>query len=170
MSWRRFIIPVVLLACIAGCTNPFAPALDDSVGTAGSVLGDQHTVPGFFQKFAYAYATRDTAVYGQLLPDGFTFVFRDYDNNIDQSWGRDVEMRTSSGLFQNAQNLSLTWNNIIQQSGDSVSLDVTRSFNLTITFNPQDIIYITGQADLQLLRPNADSVWKLERWRDNSSF
>jgi len=168
---RYAIFAVVLVsACIAGCTNPFAPALDDSVGASGSVLGDQHTVPGFFQQFAYSYATRDTAVYGQLLSDGFTFVFRDYDNNVDQTWGRDVEMRTSSGLFQNAQNLSLTWNNIIQQSGDSLSLDITRSFNLTITFNPQDIIYVTGQADMQLQRPNADSVWKLERWRDNSSF
>lgn len=165
----RRVLLLLALAC-AGCKNPFAPALDDSVGGTAATLGDQHTVEGFFQKFAYAYATRDSAVYGQLLTDQFTFVFRDYDNNVDQTWGRDVEMRTTEGLFQNAQNLSLTWNNIVIQSGDSLARSITRSFNLTVTFNPQDIVYITGQADFSLQRPNADSVWMLQRWRDNSSF
>ena len=168
----RRLSPVLLAAllCAAGCKNPFAPALDDSIGGVSTALGDQHTLEGFFQKFAYAYGTRDSAVYGQLLADQFVFVYRDYDHNVDDSWGRDVEMRTTEGLFQNAQNMSLTWNNIVVQSGDSLAQDISRSFNLTVTFNPQDIIYITGRADFSLSRPRIDSVWMLERWRDNSSF
>lgn len=158
------------LACIAGCKNPFAPAIDDRVGGPANTLGDQHTIEGFFQKFAYAYATRDSAIYGQLLGDQFTFIYRDYDNNVDQTWGRDVEMRTSEGLFQNAQNLNLTWNDVLMQSGDSLAQNITRSFNLTVTFNPQDIVYITGRADFSLERARIDSVWILTRWRDNSSF
>jgi hypothetical protein len=167
---HRVLIVCFAIATLAGCKNPFAPALDDTVGGPSSALGDQHTTEGFFQKFAFAYTTRDSAIYGQLLGDNFTFIFRDYDNNVDQTWGRDVEMRTTEGLFQNAQNISLTWNNILLQSGDSLAQEITRSFNLTVTFNPQDVVYITGRADFSMIRPHSDSVWMLSRWRDNSSF
>jgi hypothetical protein len=158
------------LCAFNACKNPFAPALNDSVGLANTPLGDQHTIDGVFQKFAYAYAYKDTTIYGEMLADNFTFVFRDYDLNADVSWGRDVEMHSTSGLFQNAQNLNLVWNNILLQSGDSLQTTVARSFNLTITFNPEDIVFITGNAQLTLNRPNVDSVWQLTYWRDNSNY
>ena len=60
----------------------------------------------------------------------------------DVSWGRDEEMRVTYGLFENAQKLDLIWNNIIAISDDSSN--IIRSFNLTITFNPSDVIFIDG--------------------------
>ena len=100
---RRHIVLVFLAgacACAPGCENPFAPALNDSIGNASFPLGDQHSVNGFFEKFSYAYAYRDTCLYGQLLSDSFTFVFPDYTQNADVSWGRDEDMYTTYGLFQ----------------------------------------------------------------------
>ena len=58
-------------------------------------------------------------VYGQLIDPSFTFVYRNYDVGVDVTWGRDDEMRTTFGLFQNAQKLDLIWNNIISSSTDS---------------------------------------------------
>lgn len=169
---RAFIATAVVFLCAAysACTNPFAPARNDSIGNANTPLGDQRTVDGFFQKFSYAYAYKDTTIYGQLLCDTFTFAFRDYSQNADVSWGRDEEMHTTYGLFQNTQNLSLIWNQIILQTGDSLNQQITRAFDLTITFNPEDVEFISGNADLTLIRAHPDSAWTLTYWHDNSNY
>ncbi len=75
-------------------------------------------------------------------------------------------MTTCSGLFQNSQRLDLVWNNINSISGDSSH--IVRSFNLTITFNPTDIIYIDGRVNLTLAKEN--NKWKILRWIDESNF
>ena len=75
-------------------------------------------------------------------------------------------MKTTKGLFDNTQDLNLIWNNIIFQEGDSVSADIKRSFNLTITFNPNDIINFYGYADFTLSRPTPSDKWKILRWKD----
>jgi hypothetical protein len=78
-------------------------------------------------------------------------------------------MRTTEGLFANTQGLTLIWNNIIYQSGDSLNVDVKRSFNLNITFNPNDIMNFYGFADLTLTRPTANDVWKIKKWIDQTN-
>ena len=75
-------------------------------------------------------------------------------------------MRTTEGLFSNSQELRLIWNNIIYQEGDSLSVDVKRSFNLSITFNPNDIINFNGFVDMQLRRPTVNDKWKIRTWKD----
>ncbi len=155
---------------MSGCVNPFAPGLETSNGSSSSILGDQHTVDGVFKNFQYAYTFKDTLIYGQLLDPAFSFVYRDYDLGVDVSWGRDDEMRTTYGLFLNTQNLNLVWNNILSESGDSLNLDVTRNFSLTITFNASDIVQVNGYAALTLTRPNQESIWKIIQWRDESNF
>ncbi|MBE0557933.1 MAG: hypothetical protein IH628_11935 [Proteobacteria bacterium] len=81
-------------------------------------------------------------------------------------------MRTTSGLFRNVQRLDLVWNNIISLSMDSsdTESDVSRNFNLTVTFNPSDIIRVEGYASLVLSRTAADATWMIVRWRDVSNF
>jgi len=151
------------------CNNPFAPGLmDDS--HSGPVLGDQRTVDGVFQNFRYAYNFKDTIVYGALLDDEFVFVYRNYEKNMDVSWGRDEDMYTTNGLFQAAQNLDLIWNEVIVAIGDSLLLDISRGFNLTITFTPIDIINIQGRANFRLKRNSNKDVWKIIRWRDESNY
>ncbi len=109
-------------------------------------------------------------MYASLLSDNFTFVYRDYDNGVDVSWGRDDEIRSTHGLFSNAQQLNLVWNAVISQNLDSTSATILRAFNLTITFNPSDIIRIDGYANIKLRRATKKSYWKIAQWRDESNF
>lgn len=158
------------LAALAAC-NPFAPGLDTGEDD-GSVLGDLTTIEGIFQNFSYAYTFRDTTIYGQLFNSNFAFIYRDYDRGVDISWGRDEEMRTTHGLFQNVQRLDLVWNNIISSSIDSMNTfaSVNRNFNLTVTFNPSDIVRVTGYASMSLSRSSAQDAWQIMSWRDESNF
>ncbi len=156
----------LLLISVYSCDNIFSPKLDSS-GTA-SILTDQKTIDGVFQNFQYAYTFKDTTVYGNLLDEKFVFIYRDYNSGFDISWDRPTEMRTTNGLFQNAQKLEVIWNNIIFEGGDSLVKNVKRSFNLTITFNPSDVIRLNGFADMNLIRTSANDVWKIIRWRDET--
>jgi hypothetical protein len=169
MTALRKILPLFLL--MTSC-NPFAPGLDANLDAGSSILGDPTTVDGVFQNMKYAYTFRDTSIYGQLLNGEFNFVFRDYDRGVDVTWGRDEEMRTTGGLFRNVQRLDLVWNNIVSLSSDSLNTltSVTRNFNLTVTFNPSDIIRVDGYANLTLARAKSQDPWHLIRWRDESNF
>lgn len=152
--------------------NPFAPGLDTSPDQSNSFLGDLTTVDGVFQNIKYAYTFRDTSIYGQLLNGDFAFVFRDYDRGVDVTWGRDEDVRTTQGLFQNVQRLDLVWNNIFSLSVDSANtrVSVSRNFNLTVTFNPGDINPLSGYVNLTLARADSRQPWQIIRWKDESNF
>lgn len=153
---------VGLVAC-----NPFNYELDNSIGQEGGLISDQKTVDGVFQNFLYSYTFKDTTIYGQLLDREYSFVYRDYEQGVDVSWGRDEDMNATNGLFKNSQRLDLIWNNIVSITDDSSN--IIRSFNLTITFNPTDIIFIEGRVNLDLVK-NDNSEWKILRWIDESNF
>jgi hypothetical protein len=163
---------LLMLLCLLdlSCTNPFAPKLNDSPYGSDSILGDQRTVEGVFQNFKQAYLFRDTTIYGQLLASNFIFVYKDYERGVDVFWGRDDDMRTTYGLFQNAQRLDLVWNSTIASNGDSLSLTLTRNFNLTVTFNASDIMRVDGYANISLNRLQQSDNWRITRWRDESNF
>lgn len=167
---KTFIVSSLLAGLLMSC-NPFAPRLDTEL-TTNSILGDQTTIDGVFQNIKYAYTFRDTSIYGQLVNSDFTFIYRDYDRGIDVTWGRDEEMRTANGLFQNVERLDLVWNNIASLSSDSsgTQATVTRNFNLTVTFNAGDIERADGYANFTLERPQPQSPWKIVRWQDESNF
>jgi len=154
---------------LSSCFNPFAPRLATN-SSSSALLGDQRTVEGVFQNFRYAYIFKDTLAYGQLLAQEFTFVYRNYERNVDMTWGRDEDMRSTSGLFQTAQSLDLVWNEVITTIGNSLTSDVSRGFTLTITFNPSDIIRLDGRVNLRIARDRPQDVWKIRRWRDESNF
>jgi hypothetical protein len=97
-------------------------------------------------------------------------VYRDYDIGIDVTWGRDTEMRSTYGLFQNAQKLDLIWNNVVSSSLDSTRVNIVRGFNLTVTFNPSSIERVDGYANLTMERTRSTDPWKIIRWRDESNF
>ncbi len=162
------IVPLVML--VVSC-NPFAPRLDTGL-TSNSILGDQTTIDGVFENVKYAYTFRDTSIYGQLINSDFTFIYRDYDRGVDISWGRDEEMRATSGMFQNVERLDLVWNNIASLTTDSsgTQANVTRNFNLTVTFNASDIERADGYANFNLWRAKSDAAWKIVRWQDESNF
>jgi hypothetical protein len=170
--FRRRLLVAALCSCafVALSCNPFAPAIENNPLNSSSLLSDQMTVEGVFQNFRYAYTFKDTAIYGRLLDQRFIFSYRDYDKMLDDSWGRDDEMRITMSLFQNASNLNLVWNEIVGYSGDSLRTIVTRSFNLTVTFSPSDILRVDGKATLDLQRESGLLSWKIVTWRDESNF
>lgn len=155
-------VPVILYSC----DNIFSPKLD--ISTPTEILTDQKTIEGLFQNFKYSYTFKDTTVYGNLLTENFLFIYRDYTSGFDVSWDRATDLRTTNGLFQNSQKLEVVWNNIIYQGGDSLNQNVKRSFNLTITFNPSDIVRLNGFVDMNMVRNPETGVWKIQRWRDES--
>lgn len=172
MKYFTASIFILLCALFFGCDNPFAPKLDTSLSEATSILGDQTQVEGVFQNFRQAYAFRDSTIYGQLLAPNFIFIYRDYEKNVDVFWGRDDEIRSTYGLFQNVQRLDLVWNTIIalNMESDSLKATITRNFNLTVTFTANDIVRVDGYANWTLERNQTTEIWKITRWRDESNF
>lgn len=161
------IIYCLFIFATNSCINPFAPSIDENIGTNSSLISDQAKIEGIFQNFQYAYSFKDTLIYSQVLDKNFLFSYRDYDLGADVSWGREDEMKVTNGLFQNTQRLDLIWNNIISMTSDSTR--IIRSFNLTITFNPTDIIYVDGRVNLTLAK-NENNKWKILRWTDESNY
>lgn len=160
---------LILLILVSGCQNPFAPGVEPFRQGSGGPISDQKTIEGVFQNFRYAYTFKDTLIYNALLAEDFIFVYRDYEKGVDISWGREEELRTTSGLFENSERLDLIWNNIIVSSADSVQANIVRGFNLTITFNPTDILRLDGRVNL-FLRKESDGRWVINRWIDESNF
>lgn len=154
---------------VVGC-NPFSPELETADGSGNGNISDLTNPLGVFQNIQYSYTFKDTLIYSNLLNKDFTFTYRDYDQGFDVSWGREEEMRVTNGLFQNAQRLDLIWNNIISSTIDTIEATFIRGFNLTVTFNPSDIIRIDGRADLKLVKDSNTGRWSVIRWVDESNF
>jgi len=168
LKMNKYIIIGLVLMCavIASCDNIFAPKLDDS--GSSNIISDQMTVDGVYTNFKYAYTFKDTSVYSGLLTDDFIFIYRDYESGFDVSWDKPTEMRTTSRLFQNSQKTDIIWNNITTYLGDSLNVNVKRGFNLTITFNPSNVVRLFGFADMNFTRSDVSSPWKIRKWRDES--
>lgn len=150
------------------CINPFAPKLEKEIGA--EMCNDLSNREHVLCTFRNAYTFKDTTLYGSLLDPNFTFRYRDYDRGIDIIWGRDDEMRTTAGLFQSVQSLSLVWNRIISERFEDTVWTIIRGFNLTITFNPADIEHVNGYANMTFSRTGIADNWKLYAWQDESNF
>lgn len=159
---------VVFVFSSLSCINPFAPGWDDASGK--QICPSLNEIEGVLCNFRNAYSFKDTTIYGSLISPNFTFIYRDYDIGVDVSWGRDDEMRTTYGLFQSVQSLSIIWNNEVASSGDPLRKTIVRGFNLMITFNPSDIVRIDGYANITFEREDFSSQWKIVRWKDESNF
>jgi hypothetical protein len=164
----KYFIVIILIALgvLTSCENIFSPALDDSGST--NIISDQMTIDGVFNNFKYAYTFKDTSVYSGLLTDDFLFTYRDYESGFDVSWDKPTEMRTTSRLFDNSQKTDIIWNNVTVYLGDSLNFNVKRSFNLTVTFNPSNVVRLFGFADMNFARPDVNSPWRIKKWRDES--
>lgn len=168
MIKKNFFILIILFIGLS--CNPFAPGIEEGDTSYYSILGDQNTIEGLFLNFKYAYTLKDTLLYGKLLSPDFTFMYRDYDKGIDVTWSRDEDVQITYRLFQNVQSCDLIWNNIFYTTGDSTNLNVVRFFNLSITFNPNDITRVDGKVNLILNRESTNKPWKIKYWRDESNF
>ena len=150
------------------CLNPFAPKLETNLAT--ETCTDLRVLDNVLCVFRNAYAFKDTTLYGGIIASDFTFSYTDYDRGVDVTWGRDDEMRATYGLFQNVQSLALVWNNEISSSGNDTLRSVTKGFNLTVTFDPGDIVRVDGYANLTFARQRSSDSWRILRWQDESNF
>ncbi|MEI7484132.1 MAG: hypothetical protein WCK13_05420 [Ignavibacteriota bacterium] len=165
---RKYFIVILFFAfgVLTSCENIFSPSLDES--GSSSIISDQMTVDGVFTNFKYAYTFKDTSVYSGLMTEDFLFIYKDWELGYDISWDKPTEMRTTSRLFQNSQKTDIIWNNITVYMGDSLNVNVKRGFNLTVTFNPSNVVRLFGFADMNLSRPDINSPWRIKKWRDES--
>ncbi len=161
----------VVLTGLAGCLNPFAPGLEDG-DPFGDFLGDPTTIEGFFTRFQNAYQFRDTTLYGPLIHPNFTFTFRDEDNNVDVSWGRNDEMNSTYRLFINSSDIRIQWNNIIslETNFEQTQAQVLRRFDLTVVLEASDVIRTDGAVNFVMTRPDSTESWQLLSWRDESDL
>jgi len=171
-NFSLILILLLILFAINGCLlNPFAPRLSqEGLNNEGNF--DTRNLNGIFNALEFAYAVKDTGIYGQLLGENFSFIYRDYESGVDVIWARDTEMFTTSGLFRNTEILDLRWNSIVFQTTDSLNLSaqVVRSFRLRLAFSASDVIEVTGNANLSFTRRDSSESWKVLRWRDESNF
>jgi hypothetical protein len=165
---KKILVIVISIFIINSCVNPFAPKLDYDIGSESSLISDQSNIEGVFQNLQYAYAFRDTTIYGELLSKDFIFSYRDYVREVDVAWGREDEMRGTYGIFNNSERLDLIWNNIVFIESDSTN--VVRSFNLTVTFNPTDVLFVDGKVNLHLEKLSDQNKWQIVTWIDESNF
>src|SRR5688500_9505085 len=171
MTTRLTILASLALVVFAiGCTNPFAPRLEPELEPSSSVLGDQRTVDGVFQNIRYAYNYRDTLIYGNLLHRDFEFRYYNTDRGTDVTFNRDEEMRITSNLFKNSDQVDLQWNDILSEDGDSLSYNVTRSYHLKLNLQASEVFRVDGRATLRLVRNSPNDVWLIRVWRDDSNF
>ena len=164
-------ITVVILVGLAGCSNPFAPGVEEG-DPFTELLGDPSTVEGFFVRFQNAYQLRDTTLYGPLIHPNFTFTYRDFDNNVDISWSRIEEMSSTYRLFINSQDIRIQWNNIISQEINSNKDrgQIIRRFDLTVILEASDVIRTDGAVNFILSRADSTEDWQLLSWRDESDL
>lgn len=160
----------LLLAAVVGpsCINPFAPRFESEA--AANTCADLTVIDNVLCTFRNAYAFKDTTLYGSIIAPDFVFSYRDYDHGVDVSWGRDDEMRSTYGLFQSVESLTLIWNNEISSDSGETERTVVRGFNLMVAFNPGDVARVDGYADLTFGRGKVGDPWKIVRWHDESNF
>lgn len=161
-----YILPLLILSC----KNPFAPGLDLNGNNFSNLISDQKTIDGVLQNFKHSYTFKDSTLYGKTLGNNFIFTYKDYDKGAEVFWGRDEEMRSTFGLFQSAQKLDLVWNNTFAENIDTLKASLTKSFNLTVTFTPSDIIRIDGFASMVLEKNKINDQWRIIHWRDESNY
>lgn len=136
------------------------------------MLGDPTTVDGFFTNFGNAYELRDISLYEPLLDSAFTFIYRDFDAQVDRQWGFAQELESTRGLFQNASLVRLQWNQILSQdiAEARTEAQVIRSFNLVVTLENGEAFRGDGNVNFTLVRADSTQSWLLRRWRDESEF
>lgn len=167
---RIFFINILFFIC--GCVNPFAPALTESDQPVFNIVTEQRSPAEVLTNFRYAYAFKDSLIYSDLLDSTFIFLSKNYGTNppTDINWGRDVDIKTTIGLFRHFEVAELIWGTILfyEYSLDSVQSEIKVTFQLTFD-GGTEIPTLKGEA-LFNFQKKASGRWTITRWEDLSSF
>ncbi len=160
----RSVLFISILLIIIGCDNPFAPALSRSNQQVFNIVTQQRSPVDVLTNFRYAYAFKDSLIYSDLL--------KNYGTNppTDINWGRDVDIKTTIGLFRHFEVLELIWGTVLfyEYSQDSVQSEIKVTFQLTFD-GGTEIPTLKGEASFNFQK-KASGRWTITRWEDLSSF
>jgi len=171
-----FLLALVMNSCV----NPFAPGLSENELNALSILTQQRSPEDVLTNFRYAYTFKDSLIYSDLLDSSFIFISKNYSNSppTDIIWGRDVDIKTTVGLFRHYNVLELNWGAILSQpidyKPDSLLVaEIKIIFNLTFD-GGIEIPTIKGEALFNFRKKyfgsDSTGIWLITRWEDLSSF
>jgi len=164
---------VSLLFTSLNCWNPFAPTLDTSSHGA-LILTEQKTPDEVLQNFSYAYTSKDSLLYSDLLDSSFVFVYEDYDLGRLVSWGRDVDLRSTGRLFRSFDVIDLTWNKEAYSdtsfsSSNQMIIEIPKPYRLNL-YGTQGDFALSGTAVFSFSKSPFDSKWRIIRWKDESAI
>jgi len=168
-----------LLLIFYACENPFAPGLKRSFDGNTLIVTDQKSAEDVLINFKYAYNFKDSLVYADLLDSSFLFISKNFATEpvTDLTWGRDVDIKTTVGMFRHFQTLNLTWEGTVyaRYLNDQRTLkEIKKVFSLVLD-GGREIPTIRGEAlfvfKKKILSKNdTTGIWRIIRWEDLSSF
>lgn len=169
---------------LSSCTNIFAPETGAISGNTDLFITEQQNPDEVLINFRYAYIFRDSLVYSRIIDSSFVFTYYDPDaggSGRYESWGRDLELRTTATMFNVFNNINVVWNSTVDSAYRQVPADSTwqdssftgyneallsKSFELTL----DQEISITGNALFYFRKSSYDQKWRINQWIDESIF
>ena len=175
---------MMLLSISYACVNPFAPNLGEVERGTTAILTERLNPDEVLENFRFAYIFGDSFVYSELIDTGFVFVY--FDPNIEgtgrfDSWGRDIELKATGGLFRAVRNIILEWNSTVEEKYWSPAPDsaiatayfegavyakISKGFQLKLGSE----IQLTGTAVFSFEKEMRGDGWRIVRWIDDSIF
>jgi hypothetical protein len=170
---------LLLITLISSCNNPFAPGLTDKDPNANMLLTEQRTAEEVLINFSYAYNFKDSLIYADLLDSTFNFSYTNFgtDPITQDHWGRDVDIKTTMGMFRHFQTINLVWDGTLDSrftNSDSTEKTIWKSFKLTLD-GGLEISTLSGEAIFTFKKkflnlPDTTGTWKITSWIDKSKF
>ena len=162
-----FLIPIIILLFFS--CNPFNP--DNGSIESFTEIGNRTTIEKLMQNFVYAYNTKDSLLYSQLLDSSFVFEY-ETENALFSSWGRDEDLKITSRVFRNFERINLNFTSDFPASGDEEISFIT-SFQLQISTGNQEN-FLSGRAQFSCKKyyrrdNNNNQIfdgYKIYHWQD----
>jgi hypothetical protein len=159
------------LVLLAGCLNPFAPALDNG-NLTGDLITEQKTPEEVLTNFKYAYTFKDSLLYANLLDSAFVFQYFDPDqgpSGLFVSWTRETDLRTTGSLLRSFDIINLEWLNTVYALREGEDEILAKSFRLDLSSSDFSFT-ASGFAIFTFRYSNGERKWRIVRWVDESQI
>ena len=161
-------IAVVLLAVVTAGCNPFQTGMPDPPAGTTVNYPQPTTVDNVLSIIRLSLQTKDTPAYTERLGDTFVFVPDPVQlgsnefASFPEIWSAVHEEAFLTGLFSNADSLSLTWSDVLTQSVGTEH-HVTASYELRVWISSSPTAYV-GNAEITMAE--ISGILYISRWRD----
>lgn len=169
---------ILLIICINGCLNPFAPKIEQS-SDLEFLITEQTTPDEVLTNFKLAYLFRDSILYSDIIDSSFTFYY--FDTDIDAAgiplhWDRDTDLRTTGRIFRTFDIINLIWESTIftdtldwDENQEANKIDLIKRFSLNLMQTTESLSFdLWGKASFTFERSPYDDRWRITRWTDES--